>query len=246
MSISNDIINDLIKFIEYILFNPENVILLCLFIICIIVFFIVNDYIDITKLIGLLYQNIHIIHIKYLVYIIILFFLGYYKQYNIIFIIIFLDLILKFLYNIYESERIECNDKKCIVMTYPKLIIYIFIGIITLCLLTIVWIYIILNISNIILSNFINNLNVFTVASFIVLLVLIYLIYHSLYSCFEFIKSLFKTKQIICKDEEILCYEYENLLNKIKYTYLLSAIMLISYLSIFFWNTSSRFLNDLY
>jgi hypothetical protein len=240
ISIINDLMNDLINFIEYILFNTQNVILLCLFIICIIVFFIVNDNIDITKLLGLLYQNIHI---KYLVYIIILFFLGYYKQYNIIFIIIFLNLIIKFLYNIYESERIECNDKKCIVMTYPKLIIYIFIGIITLCLLTIVWIYIILKI---ILLGFIINLDIFTVALFIILLVLIYLIYHSLYSCFEFIKSLFKTKKIICKDKEILCYEYENLLNKIKYTYLLSAIMLIIYLSIIFWNTSSRFLNDLY
>jgi hypothetical protein len=234
ISIINELINDLINFIEYILFNTQNVILLCLFIICITVFFIVNDNIDITKLLGLLYQNINI---EYLIYIIILLFCGYYKQYKIIFIIIFLYLILNFLS--IKSDRIECNNKQCIVMTYPKLIIYIFIGIITLCLLTIVWIYIILNI---ILPGFINNLDIFTVALFIVLLVLIYLIYYSLYSCFEFIKSLLKTKKIICNNKEILCYEYENLLNKIKYTYLLFVIMLIIYLSIFFLEYINQFL----
>ena len=77
-------------------------------------------------------------------------------------------------------------------------------------------------------------------------MIIILLLYYAIYNCYAFIKSLFKTKYLTCENNKILCYQFNKSLDYIKYTFILIACIIISYLSIISYEETTKLFNKFF
>lgn len=140
---------------------------------------------------------------------IILYILFIHKQYNICFVIIFAIIIYKIFKSLNNVNIINCSDEhkkehhieNCIEMTYSKLILFIIFGTLCLCVLIIIWLYVLFK-TFYLTIDVIFDANAYTIAILLILIILIYFIYKAIYNCFSFIRSLLKTRKIECSNDK--------------------------------------------